>query len=131
MQGSAPSVDELLDHKTFRAYFGDEEGGKRWDFIFNWLGKNPYYVHEILYEMDILCREATHVRNNCIVQNPKVHNFFGGMTTMMMQFQGQHLDYDRYDLKPFMRYLFSIFAQWNMFDGELENDPIQSIIDEI
>lgn len=132
LQGEAPAHEELQDYKKFWAFFSQNDFQYR-RAVEEFLRDNPHYIDKILHEIKIFCREAIHVRNNIDIQPPKVHNFLGDMVEGLSQFQFRnlHLDYGGDELEFFVGYLFGIFTQWNNHDGQMDKDPIQTMIDEI
>lgn len=130
IQDVAPDEEELDNYKKFRAFFGANES-KYWLTAISFLRSNQYYIHEILHEMEVFCREAEHVRNNFDIQDPEVHIFLGNIVNVMLQYKSRQIDYDSDDLKPFMRLLWSIFTQWDHLSGQHKEDPIQLMIDKI
>lgn len=130
LQDIAPALEELEDYKKFRAFF-TQNRCEHWYFIVNYFGENQSYIHEILREMDIFCREAAHVRNNIDIQNPEVHKFLGGIVEVLFQYQNPYMDYSKDNIEPLMKCLFCILAQQSIAEGELDKDPIQTMFDEI
>ena len=131
VHGHANSAEmaDLQDHRKFKKFFG-KNNSQHWYTVVNWLPNNEYYFQAILHEMEFLSRESMYVLNNCNIQDKKVHDFLSGLSAMALMHKRADSQHDS-DLKPLMRLLWSIFAQWNFSDGQHEEDPIQKMIDRI
>lgn len=127
-----PSIEELQDHRKFYNFFKQTTGDGRqyWLVVVGWLCENEYYLREILREMDTFNQEIMYVRDNCGFQDEDVLNYLRHLSMVVSQYKDIQTILDD-DLKPFMRFLWSIFTLWNFHDGQLEEDPIQEIIDRI
>lgn len=125
-------VEILMDYRKFQDFFEEEEenGMNRWGIVINWLSNRKDYVREIVMEMELLGREAQHARDNCGIHDQYVDAFLGRLIATPHRYKEIHIG-DNYDImmKPFMRLLWSIFAQWNYVDGQHKEDPIQRMID--
>ena len=128
---SPEEVESLLDYQKFRDFF-DGDNKQYWYDIANKLDDDEYYyLREIQKEMALLSREAEHVRNNCDIQDEKTQVFLRNLSYMALDFKRTNLSCNYDYTKSLMRFLWSIFAQWDHINGQYEEDPIQLMIDKI
>lgn len=120
-------IEKLQDHREFRKFFNHQ----RWQGVSIWLSERQDYLREIHLEMKIISQEAMHVRNNCNIQDMRVHAFLGGMSDMALEYQQINSKCDYEYRKSLLRFLWGLFAQWSFASGQHEKDPIQIMIDRI
>ena len=122
----------LCDHREFKKFFKyNDYNDERWYEVANFLSDRGDYLKDLLVGMEIFGREVAHVRNILDIHDEDVYRSLGYMENwyLVRQNTNVHCDYDY--MKSLMRFLWSVFAQWNHTEGQHKEDPIQRMIDSI
>ena len=122
-------IEYLQDYRNFSKFFGKNDS-QHWYAVINGLTDREDYFQDILLQMEFLSREAMYVLNNCDIQDKKIHDFLSGLSALALSYKNTDTKNDS-DLKPLMRFLWSIFALWDIVNGQREEDHIQKMIDKI
>ncbi len=124
---NSESAEELCDPQKFEDFFQ----GEKWYKVHNFLNAREDYFRDLLAEIELLSREALYVRNNYNIPDESVHKFLGNLSNLSHDHENRnpHCDYDH--KKTLMRFLWSIFGQWDIVNGPYEEDPIQRMIDKM
>ena len=123
--------DNLLDHQEFRRYFSIEvaNGQSRWDLVATSIDNQDYIFQEIVRELEFLSREIEFVRSSVDIDDEEVEDFLINLSRLIHTIKAAEANSD--DYKHFCRTLWSIFTRWNVIDGQLEEDIIESMIERI
>ena len=129
-RSECPQIKDLQHHQKFKEFFGENKSS-RWYAVARSIGNDADLLQQILQEMELLSREAMHVRNNYNIQDETIHAFLGRLSAMALGFEKTNPYCDYNYRKSLMGFLWGIFSQWSFVDGQHEEDPIQKMIDRI
>jgi len=120
---------ELCDHNKFKEYF-EKNNRRRWYKAMNGLEGNAEHMGELLMELEIFASEIAYVLNNTNIQDARVYRSFKILKENIYRFNHSPF-YTSEQVKLVGRFLWGVLARWDFFDGQHEDDIIQTIIDKI
>ena len=123
--------ENLLDHREFCRYFSIELANdqSRWDLVETSIDDQDYIFDEIVREFEFFDREIEFARSSVEMNDEKVERFFINLRQRIHAIKASEANSD--DYKEFCRTLWSIFTRWNFIEGQLEEDIIEKMIQEI
>jgi hypothetical protein len=126
---SAGLPKTLVEQDKFRAYFKEEvaPGMDRFDKFQNEL--DEYYLRELITRMEILRDEVAFILNNTDIPKDKPFQFLKRLSAAIYSMKDVTLGYD--ELKPLARFLWDVFAGWDLIEGYRKEDIVKKMIDAI
>lgn len=122
-------VDELLDHKKFREYFSGKNK-QRWYDVLNGLDENERHIKDVHNDLELLYNDVSYVLNNIRFTNKKSHSLFVNLQEnifRLLNYNDCHYDH----VRALSSFLFTMFALWSLVDGDMDEDVVQKMIDQI
>jgi hypothetical protein len=90
---------------------------------------DEYYLRELLTRMEIFRDELTFVLNNTDIPKDELFEFLKRLSAAIYSMKDVTLGYD--ETKPLARFLWNVFAGWDLITGYRKEDIIKKIIDAI
>jgi hypothetical protein len=126
---STDGVQELTDHRKFKAFF-DADNKARWYDALNGLQDQRERMDDLLLEMEMLADEVRYVLNKVDIDDASVHAAFKNLCAQILRLRS-HGVYSHDPVKYVGQFVWGVLAQWSFIDGQMEADPIQKLIDSI
>jgi hypothetical protein len=120
---------ELLDRKTFRAFFNERhpDGQTRWDGVAHALDVGR--IKALAVELELL-REEIHFTLSVVdVEDLSAFSFFKSMSRAINRSKNWSTDYD--GTKSLMGFMWSLHTGWDWNGGYVERDPMLLFIESI
>ena len=126
---SADVPETLIEQDKFRDYFKEKVAPdrERWDEFLNKL--DDYSLRELLTRMEIFRDELTFVLNNTDIPKDEPFEFMKRLSNAIYSMKDVTLGYD--EIKPLARFLWSVFAGWDIITGYRKEDIVKKMIDAI
>lgn len=122
-------VDNLCDHNTFREYFS-RENKKKWYAALNGLDENSRHIHDIHTDLELLYNDVTYVLNNISFTEKNSHSLFIVLQENIFKLIN-HNDCHYDHVRQISSFLYSILGAYSLIEGEMSEDIIQKMIDQI
>ena len=121
--------ETLMEQDKFRDYFHEKvaTGRERWHEL--WNNFNDAHLRELAMYMGLFQDEISFVLNNTDIPKDEPFEFLKQLSIAISSMKGVTLDYD--ELKPFARFLWSLFTGWDFSTGYPKEDVVKKMIDAI
>lgn len=121
--------EKLLDQEKFQDYFNESstKDQSRWSHFCNNLDRAS--LRELLTQMEIFRDEIAFILNNVDIPSDEPLQFLRNLSSTIIGFRDATPEYD--DVKPFARFLWSIFTGFNFVDGYANRKIIEGMIEAI
>lgn len=126
---TSDKVQELTDHRKFKAFF-DADNKARWYDALNGLQGEPERIADLLLEMEMLADEVRYVLNKVDIDDASVHSAFKNLCAHIGRLRS-HGVYSHDPAKYVGQFVWGMLAQWSFVEGQMETDPIHKLIDSI
>ena len=125
----AEEPEALLEQDKFRAYFNEEvaPGRKRFHNFLNNLDED--HLLQLLTNMEIFREELVFVLNNTDIPKDEPFEFLKGLSAAIYSLKDVTLGYD--ETKPLERFLWDVFAWYNLITGYRKRDIVKDMIEAI
>jgi len=123
-------VEQLAnDHFAFKKFFGN--GNKSiWYDALNGIQSSEERLREIYFSMEKLSLEVTYVLSSLPIHDEKIHVFLKDVNESIRTLKHYDtIDYDR--VKYIGHFLWRIFARWDLYAGQMQDDPLQTVINRL
>ncbi len=87
--------------------------------------RTPEY-DEIVFNLNVIARAAERLIDRSAVEDRRTYEFFVRLSTLVERIERNGPGYD--ESKPLCRFIWEIFAGWNIIDGDVGYDPIERTI---
>jgi hypothetical protein len=120
-------MERLMTTEGFRAAF---EGGKQGDegfyaFINQMTHDTPEY-REIVSTLELLAKQIEFVLHNYNMDDEDLFAYFKRLEVLLFSLRNTEPGYD--ESEPLCSFIYKMFSGWDMIDGYLGHDPIESSI---
>ncbi|HDY90322.1 MAG TPA: hypothetical protein ENH82_19655 [bacterium] len=119
----------LCDYQEFKRYF-NENNKSEWYAVLNGLQGNKGHLNDLLVEIELLANEIHYILNNIDIDDDKVHSFLKNLSTHLYRLKNTSVYTDE-NVRPLGNFVWEIFAQWSLIDGQRKEDIVQKMIDQI
>jgi len=121
--------ESLMNQQKFRAYFDENVADRRtrWDEFIN--NVNEFWLNELLINLQTLRDEVAFILNNVDIPSEDPFEFLKRLSAAIYSMKDITLDYD--ELKSLGRFLWTVFAGWDIVDGYRKEDIVERMIEEI
>ena len=121
--------EALLEPDSFRAYFEENvvPDHDRWHEFQNKLDERS--LRELFTRMEIFRDEVAFILNNTDISNDEPFEFFKNLSATIYSMKDITLGYD--ELKLLARFLWTVFAGWDLIAGYRKKDIVMEMIDAI
>lgn len=119
--------EKLLDQSSFRAYFSEpvSEDQERWHVFMNKI--DEFHLRDLLTSMEIFRDEVLFVMNNLDIPEEDTYEFLKRLSNIIYRLKDSSIGYD--EIKPLSRFLWEIFAGYNIISGYRKEDIINKMIE--
>jgi hypothetical protein len=123
--------DQLLYPDEFKRYFKlkNKDGEGRRDAVANTVEENAYYLGELVYQLRIFNDEIRMLRNSVDLHDKATAAFFRHVSQVLHRMEATEPHYE--DVKSFCRFLWEIFAGWDIVTGYRKDDYIDQMLGQI
>ncbi len=121
--------EALLEQDSFRAYFEENvvPDHDRWHDFQNNLDQRS--LRELLTRMEIFRDEVAFILNNTDISNDEPFEFLKNLSATIYLMKDVTLGYD--ESKLLARFLWTVFAGWDLVTGYRKKDIVKKMIDAI
>jgi len=125
----ADLTDSLVDQEKFRAYFKMKlsEAQERWHAFLNNLDERS--LRELMTLLEIFRDEIVFVLNTTDIPSAEPFEFLKRLSAAIRSMRDTTLGYD--ETKPIERFLWEVFAGWDLITGYRKEDIIKEMIESI
>ena len=121
--------DKLLDYKEFRTFFMANEQ-QNWYAVLNGIQYETEHLPDLYIEFQLLADEIFYVLNSINLKDDRAVSFFQNFFAHTHRLKNLSVFSDD-QAKYFGGFLWEIFAQYSMIDGQLDKDRILEAISQI
>ena len=121
--------ETLMEQDKFRDYFHEKVATDRERWHELWNNFNAAHLRELAMYMGIFRDQISFVLNNTDIPKNEPFEFLKRLSIAISSMKGVTLDYD--ELKPYARFLWSLFTGWDFSTGYPKEDVVKKMIDAI
>lgn len=130
LQPDMETIERLMAPEGFReAFDGGREADEGFYAFENEMSDNTPEFQQILLYLEMLAKQIEFVLHNYTMDDPNLFDFFKRLDLMLLSLRRSPPGYD--ESKPLCKFVYEIFAGWNLVDGYRGYDPIAKMIADI
>lgn len=128
LDASFELVERLTLPSAFREAFqhGSEADEGFYAFESQMSSETPEF-RAIVKNLSMLSQQVEFVLHNYTIEDQEVFDFFKRLQIILLDIKEKGAGYD--ESKPLCRFIWEMYAGWNLIQGDIGQDPIQKMID--
>lgn len=121
------TIEHALTIPGFKSLFKDGRESNEGYYAFqNEMSSRTPEYDEIVFNLKVIARAAERLIDRSAVEDRRTYEFFVRLSTLVERIERNGPGYD--ESKPLCRFIWEIFAGWNIIDGDVGYDPIERTI---
>jgi hypothetical protein len=124
------TIEALMSPTGFKAAFEDGRESDEGFYAFeNQMSDDTPEFRKIVLNLKMLSKQIEFLLHNYTIPNQQAFDFFKRLELVLMQLQANGPGYD--ESKPLCRFIWEMFTGWNWVKGDMGEDGIRTMINEL